>query len=238
MYSKASILLLDDPLSALDHNTAESIVRKCFTYSSLENRTIVLVTHRTSLVHHLANKFVEVSDGHITVSLEDPFENVDASADLEKQPTLDSTDLKSVNGKDSKDSTPQQIIEEEHREQGGIKAKVWLAFVKAGKYWWILLLLMMGRPFYVSTRSESLANLFADVKVWLGFSASYSNGSLSLGVKHITKAACSPRFLYKPDDNSMPNGPHSTNQIFLQCLSLLIQLIIFRLRTKTFGLGL
>jgi energy-coupling factor transporter ATP-binding protein EcfA2 len=138
-------LLLDDPLSALDHSTAESIVRKFFSSSFMENRTVVLVTHRTSLVHQLANRFVEVSDGHIAVSHEDPFQNVDASGDLEEHRSAEFTEPRMANGKDDKDSSPQQIIEEEHREQGGIKAKVWLAFVKAGKYWWILLLLMMGK---------------------------------------------------------------------------------------------
>jgi energy-coupling factor transporter ATP-binding protein EcfA2 len=129
-------------------------VRKCFSSSSLANRTVVLVTHRTSLVHQHSDKFVEVSDGRITVSLEDPFQNVDASADLEQQPALESTEPTKANGKDGKDSAPQQIIEEEHREQGGIKAKVWIAFVKAGQFWWILLLLMMGELLCIPTNFD------------------------------------------------------------------------------------
>jgi ABC-type multidrug transport system fused ATPase/permease subunit len=144
MYSKADVLLLDDPLSALDHTTAEIIVEKCFSNSSMNGRAIVLVTHRTSLVHQLADKFVEISDGHATVSLEDPFLSTDASAELEAKPVVEPEDPKLADGRDGKGSTPQQVIEEEHREEGGIKAKVWIAFVKAGKYWWILLLLMMG----------------------------------------------------------------------------------------------
>lgn len=50
VYSKASILLLDDPLSALDFTTATRIVRKCFNGSLMKRRTVVLVTHRGELI--------------------------------------------------------------------------------------------------------------------------------------------------------------------------------------------
>ena len=54
VYSTSRVLLLDDPLSALDHNTAELIVRKCLSGPLMSGRTIVLVTHRTALVRAIA----------------------------------------------------------------------------------------------------------------------------------------------------------------------------------------
>jgi ABC-type bacteriocin/lantibiotic exporter with double-glycine peptidase domain len=49
VYSQASVLLLDDPISALDQQTAETVIRRCLGGPLLAGRTIVLVTHRTDL---------------------------------------------------------------------------------------------------------------------------------------------------------------------------------------------
>jgi ABC-type multidrug transport system fused ATPase/permease subunit len=144
IYSRAQTLLLDDPLSALDHQTAESIVQNCFTWLIQEKRTIVLVTHRTNLVGRVATQFVKISEQTVDTSTEDPFVSNDNSSDEEEPLTRESTASKSVEPKDKdKTATPQQFIEEEHREHGAVKAKVWLTFVRAGKYWWFFLLAMM-----------------------------------------------------------------------------------------------
>jgi ABC-type multidrug transport system fused ATPase/permease subunit len=63
LYSRANLLLLDDPLSALDHQTAETIVQRCFGGSLLQGRTTILVTHRTELCSNLAEQVVEISAG-------------------------------------------------------------------------------------------------------------------------------------------------------------------------------
>ena len=54
VYSKNKILLLDDPIAALDQQTAEAIVKKLFSGPLVAGRTVVLVTHRTDLVLHVA----------------------------------------------------------------------------------------------------------------------------------------------------------------------------------------
>ena len=56
VYSPASILLLDDPISALDQQTAEWIIRRCLTGNLVEGRTIVLVTHRIDICKGLATR--------------------------------------------------------------------------------------------------------------------------------------------------------------------------------------
>jgi ABC-type multidrug transport system fused ATPase/permease subunit len=139
IYSRSPILLLDDPIAALDHNTAESIVRKCFSGPLIQDRVVVLATHRTSLVQHVANQFIHVSDGKIEVSSDSPFSGSGASTppdqeDLKAQ--AEANEQKPIGGEGA---GPSAFLEEERREQGGIKAKVWLAFLKAGKYWWIML---------------------------------------------------------------------------------------------------
>lgn len=135
---------MDDPLSALDHQTAESIVSKCFSGALAKDRIIVLVTHRTSLVHHLAGQFVEVSNKTVTVTSEDPFYS-DSNADQQDDnSTVHTDEPKPDTRKSNSDEGAEKFIEEERREHGRIKAKVWVAFVRAGKYWWMLLFTMMA----------------------------------------------------------------------------------------------
>ena len=115
MYSRARILLLDDPFSALDQQTADSIVRNCFSGELVQDRIIVLVTHRTSLVHHIASQFVEISDGKVKTASEDPFltaSNMDEEGDdSNAQSNRVGTQLQKVG-----EEGTQKFIEEERRE--------------------------------------------------------------------------------------------------------------------------
>jgi ABC-type multidrug transport system fused ATPase/permease subunit len=144
LYSRTRILLLDDPLSALDHQTAESIVYKCFSGELVRDRTVVFVTHRTSLVHQLANQYVEVSNGKIMATSEDPFLRI-SKEDQQDENSKDRPDESNTQAQKSMgNEVGQEFIEEERREHGAIKGKVWLAFIRAGKFWWLLLLTMMS----------------------------------------------------------------------------------------------
>ncbi|RDW74392.1 putative ABC bile acid transporter [Aspergillus mulundensis] len=144
VYSTARILLLDDPLSALDHNTAETIVRKCLTGPLMEGRVIVLVTHRIHLVRHLADQVVHIHDGRATVessvSLEDAADETDDSQKRSKDTDAsDETELE-----DHSAAVPSKFIEEEHRAEWGVKAAVYWNYIKAGKYrwWWALIIVI------------------------------------------------------------------------------------------------
>ncbi|KAF8139182.1 P-loop containing nucleoside triphosphate hydrolase protein [Mycena galopus ATCC 62051] len=66
VYSKASILLLDDVLAALDVHTAQWIVEKCLSGDLIENRTVILVTHNVALTRPIADFVVSFgSDGQV-----------------------------------------------------------------------------------------------------------------------------------------------------------------------------
>ncbi|EMC99860.1 hypothetical protein BAUCODRAFT_63331 [Baudoinia panamericana UAMH 10762] len=111
VYSRTRILLLDDPLSALDQQTAEAIVQKCFAGPLLKDRTVVLVTHRTDLRNAAA--------------------------------------------------VPDKFIEDEHRAQGNVQARVYWEYIKAGKLrWWSVIVLILLLYRLIST----LQNWF--VKAW------------------------------------------------------------------------
>lgn len=145
VYSRSKVLLLDDPLSALDHNTAEFIVQKCFAGPLLDNRAVVLVTHRTSLVRHLAVSFVEISDGEVTtyaaeaVMGRDSLHSVD---DAGPDPT--NSEVPISKHKDE-GTAPNKFIEDEKREHGGVKPKVvWMYIKFGGLTSWLLLVSTMA----------------------------------------------------------------------------------------------
>lgn len=142
VYSKANTLLLDDPLSALDHQTADFIVRRCLTGPLLRGRTAILVTHRTELCLGLATQAVQMANGRAI--LLDP-----ETIPFEEFHRVTSTDSANEDGKaeDKQDSTatPEKFMDEEHREHGGVQAKVYWEYIKAGKLvWWFILITIMA----------------------------------------------------------------------------------------------
>ncbi|KAF2093797.1 ABC bile acid transporter-like protein [Rhizodiscina lignyota] len=139
VYSRARFLLLDDPLSALDHQTAEFIMKRCIGSSLMEGRTIVLITHRTDICHGLAQQWVKISDGRAT--LVEPSANYEEST-LKRTKSVESTteeDTKRLE-EDKLAAVPDKFIEDEHRAHGGVMASVYWAYIKAGKLkFWIIL---------------------------------------------------------------------------------------------------
>ena len=139
VYSRATTLLLDDPLSALDHQTAYSIVQKCFRGPLMEGRVVILVTHRTELCQQYAQQVIEVTNGRAHV-----LDNATDLPALSQMRSQDSTKgEKRDEDKDDKPS-PEKFLEDEKRVHGGVKIKVYWEYVKAGKLkWWVLLIITM-----------------------------------------------------------------------------------------------
>ena len=158
LYSSANLLLLDDPLSALDQQTAAIIVRRCFGSSLLEGKKVILVTHRTEC-DGIAQQLVEMSEGRARVLNE--IQNTDSNT-LSTARSADPT-----NNEGEKPDKPQeadQFIEEEHRAHGGVKGMIYWHYVKAGKIkWWAVLisilalyrLVTVGETWYIKFWSEA-----------------------------------------------------------------------------------
>jgi ABC-type multidrug transport system fused ATPase/permease subunit len=146
VYSTSHVLLLDDPLSALDHDTAEFIVRKCLSGPLMEGRTVVLVTHRTALVRLIACQVIEIDEGHASVLDRNA---IFSSTKHRMESSLISTDSGTeaegeVSLEDEATAVPDKFIEEEHRAEWGVKARVYWTYIKAGKYrWWLVLVLVL-----------------------------------------------------------------------------------------------
>ncbi|KAI0687745.1 P-loop containing nucleoside triphosphate hydrolase protein [Cytidiella melzeri] len=65
LYSQASIILLDDPLAAVDMHTAQHLVKHALSGPLAVGRTILLVTHHITLCLPIASYLVELSDGKV-----------------------------------------------------------------------------------------------------------------------------------------------------------------------------
>lgn len=138
VYSTAKVLLLDDPLSALDHQTAESIVQKCFAGPLLAERTTILVTHRTELCQGLAVQVIEVFKGRAKLLDTSP-----SSLDTSNQ-SSSAQAPEALARTEEDDGPPAKFIEDEHRSHGGVQASVYWEYVKAGQLrWWFVLLAVL-----------------------------------------------------------------------------------------------
>lgn len=146
VYSASNVLLLDDPLSALDHNTAEFVARKCLAGPLVQDRTVVLVTHRVALVRSIAKQIVNILDGHATIyekcAIEASGNKTGAETSLIDQP--ESETEQDVSSEDEASAVPDKFIEEEHRAEWGVKAQVYWTYIRAGKYrWWLSLVFVL-----------------------------------------------------------------------------------------------
>lgn len=185
VYSYSKILLLDDPLSALDHQTAEMIVRRCLKGPLLKGRTTVLVTHRTELTTGLAEQVIEIKGGQARV--------LDPNSTPSELTRIQSNDSAEGNENDEQKlaAIPDKFIEDEHRAHGGVLASVYWEYIKAGrlKWWFIMIcaltlfrLIDIGETWFLKQWGEAysgtiellLSNPFrnlpspeADVRPWL-----------------------------------------------------------------------
>jgi ABC-type multidrug transport system fused ATPase/permease subunit len=161
VYSQTKILFLDDPLSALDQQTAESIVNECFRGPLMQDRVVLLITHRQELVIEAAQQFLTVENGLVTTSTDKPT-NIQYSNTHEK--TKSSSETKGPT-KDDKDKTaPKKFLDDEHRESGGVKLSVYWEYIKAGKLslWALAIaglilfrLTILGENWFIKTWGES-----------------------------------------------------------------------------------
>ncbi|KAF2684468.1 ABC bile acid transporter-like protein [Lentithecium fluviatile CBS 122367] len=143
VYSKAKVLMLDDPLSALDHQTAEFIVHRLLAGPLLKGRTTVLITHRTELCHGLAKQWVELENGRSTIHGPAPEEeNV-----LQRKHTQESMSEEEAKKREGEQAAaiPDKFIEDEHRATGGVKLRVYWRYIKAGTLlWWSIAIVVMS----------------------------------------------------------------------------------------------
>ncbi|GAW05721.1 ABC transporter [Lentinula edodes] len=84
VYSKSSILLLDDTMAALDVHTSKWIVDECLSGDLLQDRTVIMVSHNVALLSPLVQCYVTMKDGIATHS-NDVEAYLDSSKELLEQ---------------------------------------------------------------------------------------------------------------------------------------------------------
>ncbi|KAF9884502.1 hypothetical protein FE257_001689 [Aspergillus nanangensis] len=200
VYSTARILFLDDPLSALDHNTAETIVEKCFLGPLLQDRIVVLVTHRVTLVRHIAHQIIHVQDGHAVVEGKQLLPEVDDQTDAYTLPSAPGEEAQDeVPVEEDTAAVPTKFIEEEHRAEWGVQGRVYWSYIKAGKYkWWIALVLVLA-----IYRLASVGQSWF-LKEW---GEAYSQTLLLLGYIPVTKASPGQALIHPALANWTPKDP-------------------------------
>ena len=152
VYSQSRILFLDDPLSALDQQTAEAIVEKCFRGPLMEGRVVLLVTHRSELVAGSAVQVVRIKDGEAelvdreTAIKESGAEVPPMEGDAKREDGKDAA-VVAANGKKVvptaivNKAAADKFMDDEHREAGAVKLGVYWAYIKAGTFtFWGLLI--------------------------------------------------------------------------------------------------
>jgi ABC-type multidrug transport system fused ATPase/permease subunit len=65
VYSRASVLFLDDVLSAVDAHTADHLFAKCLRGELMEGRTVILVSHHVQLCAPGASYIVALDNGRV-----------------------------------------------------------------------------------------------------------------------------------------------------------------------------
>ncbi|XP_006825518.1 ATP-binding cassette sub-family C member 9-like [Saccoglossus kowalevskii] len=168
LYSKTDILILDDPLSALDVHVGSHLMEDGIIDFLIqqEKRTVVLVTHQLQYLKY-ASKVIVVDKGTIAIqgnltaiqqhdpTLYSEWEGVmkmlsesEVESDIEKN-TGDERDYlkKQVSQKHNMSKTDkicgEKLIEKEERETGSMSVTVFLAYANAIKYPIVCLILAL-----------------------------------------------------------------------------------------------
>ncbi|KAI8608818.1 P-loop containing nucleoside triphosphate hydrolase protein [Chytriomyces sp. MP71] len=141
LYSDANIVILDDPLSAVDAPTARHLLAYAICGPLLRNRTVILVTHAISLVLPVADFVVVMNGGKVLASgtasdlakdldVNDIHETMleDAPASMSTGSVLKSSprSLTSLTLRDS-----QALLHNEKVASGNVSLRVYTDYVKA-----------------------------------------------------------------------------------------------------------
>lgn len=143
-YSPSRVLLLDDPLAPLDHDTATAIVRRFLQGPLAKGRMIVMVTHRDDLVLRIADTVIDVDNGSARVlSSEEIREELEHPYHAEDDAAHDDTDNTAAHHEELLSGG--KIDPEDPTETGGVSWTVYLKYMQAGGWHlWILLALAYG----------------------------------------------------------------------------------------------
>ncbi|KAF9298774.1 hypothetical protein BGZ88_004679 [Linnemannia elongata] len=170
IYSNASVLLLDDCLSAVDTHTGKHLFQT-LTGPLVAGRTILMVTHQVQLCMTSASLVVVLNKGEILGSgtpeeavRNDWVENISMSAlkdgDSSEVSTLRNEDAQTKPKKDAKEKTTVKLTEDEKKVEGAVAWDVYKTYLIASGGWpfWIgLVILFLTRELVDVSQNAWLA---------------------------------------------------------------------------------
>ncbi|KAL4783269.1 P-loop containing nucleoside triphosphate hydrolase protein [Aspergillus varians] len=149
LYSRATILVLDDIFSAVDAHVGRHLYEQALTGSLTQGRTRVLATHHVKLCLHGAAYLVKLDKGvaqarYLDSSVEGESETAESSDTSDSRPRSPNVNLQLTARRDSV-SNANKFYEEEKRESGVVKAKVYKAYITAsgGYFRWIVIVTLV-----------------------------------------------------------------------------------------------
>ncbi|KAI8900424.1 P-loop containing nucleoside triphosphate hydrolase protein [Globomyces pollinis-pini] len=160
VYSKASIVMMDDPLSAVDAPTAKHLLEQAICGPLMQNRTKILVSHAVNLCVPKADLVVQMNRGKVTLEapLIEPLKEAASATDSNPNISQSEPDLKQP----TVDGASYQIIEAETRIKGSVKSSVYLSYCNAaGGILFVVFLI-------ITYSSSQLLIFFNDlwIKIW------------------------------------------------------------------------
>ncbi|KAH7027455.1 P-loop containing nucleoside triphosphate hydrolase protein [Microdochium trichocladiopsis] len=187
MYSRAGILVLDDIFSAVDAHVGRHIFEACLTGELGKGRTRILVTHHVALCESRTKYLVELGNGVVLNA--GPVEELKEDGTLAKiksheqspREIQEDEDMTAVNSEEvsvndadgteplvkvpSKTPEARKFVEEEARERGSIKKKVYATYLHDSGGWpfWtgaaviflVVMALGLGRSWWLKVWTDS-----------------------------------------------------------------------------------
>lgn len=226
-YSRAGILILDDVFSALDAHVGKEIYDNALMGELSEDRTRILVTHHVSLclprakyavrlggrgtLDHAAltedlhtDKVADRLDAEGTAtSVADTDTTATSEATLQEQIPSSAIPAVADETPATVKSTPKKLVEEEHREVGGVKKSVYLSYLGAtgGIPFWMFVFVI-----YIVAQTLSMGRSWW-IKIWTA-TYEHSKGQLA----QLTNTYTMQTQLFTPNINSSVFQIQSSDQ--------------------------
>ncbi|CAH1248229.1 ABCC9 [Branchiostoma lanceolatum] len=187
LYSTADIVILDDPLSALDVHVGTQLFEEGIVgLLAAEGRTVILVTHKLQLLPQ-ADLILVMKDGQVAhqgtlkeISQASPHlfeqwkEEWDEQEDEEEEEDA-KKDEKKDKDEDEKETKDGKLMTQEEREKGMVKVKVYLTYAYAGG----IALVIVAMLAQVALRGFAVARDFW-LSDWSSAASSYNGSQLEI----------------------------------------------------------
>ncbi|TFK77428.1 P-loop containing nucleoside triphosphate hydrolase protein [Pluteus cervinus] len=145
VYSPAELLLLDDPLAAVDMHTAQHLVTECLQGKLLQGRTVILVTHHVGLCLPAAAQLVELGNGQVIRQIDrSRFNELNVTSPTPEEPEevdgvyphiVNEADIDATLRREPTQVAPApkvgKLIEAEARAEGRVSMKTYLTYIRA-----------------------------------------------------------------------------------------------------------